>query len=47
MDNNNINLYNEDCMEALKRLPDNSVDLIVTDPPYLIEKISGGGQPGA
>lgn len=39
----NINLYNEDCMEVLKRLPDNSVDLIVTDPPYLIEKISGGG----
>ena len=33
-------------MEVLKRLPDNSVDLIVTDPPYLIEK-SSGGQDGA
>lgn len=43
---NNINLYNEDCMEVLKRLPDNSVDLIVTDPPYLIEKSSGGGSMG-
>ena len=42
MDNNNISLYNEDCMEVLKRLPDNSVDLIVTDPPYLINKSSGG-----
>ena len=42
MDNNNINLYNEDCMGVLKRLPDNSVDLIVTDPPYLIEQSSGG-----
>ena len=42
MDNYNISLYNEDCMEVLKRLPDNSVDLIVTDPPYLIEKSSGG-----
>ena len=42
MDNNDIRLYNEDCMEVLKRLPDNSVDLIVTDPPYLIEKCSGG-----
>ena len=42
MDNNDIRLYNEDCMEVLKRLPDNSVDLIVTDPPYLIEKSSGG-----
>ena len=29
-------------MEVLKSLPDNSVDLIVTDPPYLIENISGG-----
>ena len=42
MDNNDISLYNEDCMEVLKRLQDNSVDLIVTDPPYLIEKYSGG-----
>ena len=42
MDNNDIRLYNEDCMEVLKSLPDNSVDLIVTDPPYLIEKCSGG-----
>ena len=47
MDNNDIRLYNEDCMEVLKRLPDNSVDLIVTDPPYLIEKCAGGGQHGA
>ena len=46
MDNNDIRLYNEDCMEVLKRLPDNSVDLIVTAPPYLIEK-SSGGQHGA
>lgn len=29
-----VELYNEDCNQALKRLPDNSVDLIVTDPPY-------------
>ena len=33
-------------MEVLKRLPDNSVDLIVTDPPYLIEKCSGGAVRG-
>lgn len=26
--------YNADCLEALKLLPDNSVDLIVTSPPY-------------
>ena len=29
-------IYNEDCLEGMKRIPDESVDLIVTDPPYLI-----------
>lgn len=29
-------IYNEDCLEGMKRIPDNSVDLIVTDPPYLV-----------
>lgn len=28
------NIYNEDCRTVLKRLPDSSVDLIVTSPPY-------------
>jgi site-specific DNA-methyltransferase (adenine-specific)/modification methylase len=27
-------IYNEDCIETLKRLDDNSVNLIVTSPPY-------------
>ena len=27
-------LINGDCLEVLKTLPDNSVDSIVTDPPY-------------
>jgi DNA modification methylase len=27
-------IYNMDCLEGLKQLDDNSVDLIVTDPPY-------------
>jgi len=27
-------IYNMDCLEGLKQIPDNSVDLIVTDPPY-------------
>ncbi|UVD42583.1 putative adenine-specific DNA methyltransferase [Staphylococcus phage vB_SauM-V1SA22] len=26
-------IYNEDCLEGMKKIPDNSVDLIVTDPP--------------
>lgn len=29
-----IQLYNEDCIEGMKRLPDNSVDAIICDPPY-------------
>jgi DNA modification methylase len=27
-------IYNEDCLEGLKRLEDNSIDLVITDPPY-------------
>jgi site-specific DNA-methyltransferase (adenine-specific) len=30
-----INLINGDCLYALKNIPDNSVDAIITDPPYL------------
>lgn len=33
MDLNRI--YNEDCLEGMKRIPDASVDCILTDPPYL------------
>lgn len=29
----NINLFHGDCLEVMKDIPDNSVDLIVTDPP--------------
>ena len=35
-------IYNEDCIEGMKRLPDKSVDLIVTDPPYKFENKGGG-----
>src|SRR5574344_2043758 len=27
-------IYNEDCLETLKRMEDNSIDLVVTSPPY-------------
>ena len=27
-------IYNEDCLEGMKRIPDGSVDCIVTSPPY-------------
>ena len=32
MENNRI--YNEDCLETLARMEDNSIDLVVTSPPY-------------
>ena len=35
-------IYNEDCLEALKRVPDNSVDCIITDPPYFLGMTHNG-----
>jgi site-specific DNA-methyltransferase (adenine-specific) len=35
-----------DCLEGLKEIPDNSVDLVVTDPPYGIGIKSQGGAKG-
>lgn len=29
-------IYNKDCIEGMYDMPDNSIDLIVTDPPYLM-----------
>jgi len=29
-----INLINDDCLKALLKIPNNSIDLILTDPPY-------------
>lgn len=33
---NTNEVYNMDCMEGLKLLDDNSIDLVVIDPPYLL-----------
>jgi len=30
-------LYNCDCLEFMKTIPDGSVDLVLTDPPYGID----------
>ena len=35
-------IYNEDCLEGMKRIPDGSISLIVTDPPYLLDNMGGG-----
>ena len=36
-----MNIQHKDGIEFLKSLQDNSVDLIITDPPYLISKETG------
>lgn len=40
--NGRIKLFRENCLETMKKIPDNSVDLILTDPPYNIAKYSTG-----
>ena len=36
-------IINADCMDILKHLPDKCVDLVLTDPPYLIKNTKAGG----
>ena len=38
----NVEIINEDCLNIFKKLKDNSIDLIVKDPPY--RTISGGNK---
>jgi len=35
-------IYNEDCLEGMKKLADGSVELIATDPPYCVGVSSNG-----
>ena len=46
-DNFTFNIINGDCLEEMKKIPDKSVDLILTDPPYIISRETnfnkGGG----
>ncbi len=37
-------IYNEDCLVGLKKIPDNSIDLVLIDPPYDI--CTAGGKKG-
>ena len=41
-----IKLYNGDCLEVMKKMKDNSVDLIVTDPPYKVTSRGNSGNSG-
>ena len=35
-------IYNEDCYEAIRKIPDKSIDCIYTDIPYLYDSVGGG-----
>ena len=39
MENPKIILINNDCIEELKKMKNNSIDCIITDPPYFIDKL--------
>lgn len=41
----NIELWHGDCLELMKNIPDESIDMILTDPPY--KTITGGDSNGA
>src|SRR5574344_811835 len=43
---NHNSIYNADCIEGMKKMADNSVDLIVTDPPYRITSRGNAGNSG-
>ena len=39
-------IYNMDCLEGMKLIPDNSIDLVVTDPPYKTTSRGNAGNSG-
>ena len=43
---NNIKLYNDDCMNIMTNYPDNYFDLAIVDPPYGLKKagVQSGGR---
>lgn len=37
--NNTIQLFNEECIQKIKTLQDNTLDCVITDPPYFLDKL--------
>jgi site-specific DNA-methyltransferase (adenine-specific) len=35
-------IYHADCIDIMKKIPNQSIDLIITDPPYVLNTNSGG-----
>ena len=42
----NYKLFNGDCLELISKLPDESIDLIITDPPYKVTSRGNAGNSG-
>ena len=40
-------IYNEDCYKGIKKIPNNSIDLVIIDPPYKYGIGGGGGAFGS
>lgn len=40
-------IYNQDCLEGMRGMPDGSVDLCIADPPYDFKSTKGGGAFGS
>lgn len=40
-------IYNQDCLQGMKQMPDGCVDLCVADPPYAFKATTGGGAFGS
>lgn len=36
------NIYNVDCYDAIKEIPDNSIQCVYIDIPYLYNNVGGG-----
>lgn len=40
-------IYNQDCIEGMRQMPDGCVDLCIADPPYAFKATTGGGAFGS
>lgn len=41
LNNENFKFYNADCFDLLPKIDNNSVDLVLIDPPYVISRKTG------
>lgn len=46
MEQRNVNIFNDDCLNIIKKIPNESIDLIATDPPYPTTSRGNAGNSG-